>query len=410
MSSTTTLPTSTSAVTTRSTLPTTSKTTMSQTTSPSTQTSSPTSKTSVPTSTVFTSTLTPTTTGTIASTTPVCTPEDCRCAAGTCVYSPKHKGCRCKCHDDIFGNTCIFGVNDTVPAVDMGKIPQRRANLTLKVDMLYSPQYEDLNSTLSVKFITTLEPLLTSLCKEADRENFLKVKVVRLSEGSIVADSAAVYSYPNNDSEIQFINNQLDTVLTTILTNTTNLETISQAFNTSNVTVDAITFEPPKISNISDLQAFINCSEYANYTAEVIDGQWRCSGPCRINPEYCNRHGECFNHIYNGPICSCFKNSLEEYYGPTCEHYRKRPGFYGAVFGSITAAILIVILVITAVFVTKKYRGIWIRTDSLNKNLDTFEEDFFDFSYTGLEDTERPETLSPHLESVNTTTGESKTS
>lgn len=68
-------------------------------------------------------------------------------------------------------------------------------------------------------------------------------------EGSIVADSAAVYSYPNNDSEIQFINNQLDTVLTTILTNTTNLETISQAFNTSNVTVDAITFEPPKISS-----------------------------------------------------------------------------------------------------------------------------------------------------------------
>lgn len=50
---------------------------------------------------------------------------------------------------------CLFFI-----FADMGKIPQRRANLTLKVDMLYSPQYEDLNSTLSVKFITTLEPLV----------------------------------------------------------------------------------------------------------------------------------------------------------------------------------------------------------------------------------------------------------
>lgn len=44
------------------------------------------------------------------------------------------------------------------------------------------------------------------------------------------------YSYPNNDTQIQILNNEIDDVLTDIFNNTSALNTISQAFG--NVTVD----------------------------------------------------------------------------------------------------------------------------------------------------------------------------
>lgn len=258
-----------------------------------------------------------------------------------------------------------------------------------------------------MNFINTLKPLLESLCLQADTDNFENVTVYRLSRGSVVADSQAVYHYPNNELDIQFINTGLEKVLNRILHNTTNLDMITQAFNASNATtIETITLEPPSIHNITDMRPFLNCSDYANYTAELVNGtQWHCSGPCKMNPDYCHWHGDCLNHIYDGAICRCYKSHLGEYHGPRCQLYRRLPGFYGAVFGSIAAAVLILILVVAAVFSTKKYGGIWARTDSLNKNLDALEEDFFDFSYTGLDDAEAAETLAPPAAGVDVTSG-----
>lgn len=64
----------------------------------------------------------------------------------------------------------------------------------------------------------------------------------------------AEYGYANNDTEIQFVNNQLDGVLTNILNDTSNLNKISQAFN-ANVVLNTLTFQPPEIKSKCSLSA-----------------------------------------------------------------------------------------------------------------------------------------------------------
>lgn len=56
-------------------------------------------------------------------------------------------------------------------------------------------------------------------------------------------------------------------------------------------------------SDITDLKDFVNCTKFAQYTAEVINGQWQCVGPCKTNPDYCHQHGKCLNNIKEGPVC-----------------------------------------------------------------------------------------------------------
>ena len=56
-------------------------------------------------------------------------------------------------------------------------------------------------------------------------------------------------------------------------------------------------------SDISDLKPYINCSEFAKYTASINNGQWQCFGPCQTSPNYCHQSGNCLNDIYKGAIC-----------------------------------------------------------------------------------------------------------
>ncbi|XP_059184847.1 uncharacterized protein LOC131968122 [Centropristis striata] len=193
-------------------------------------------------------------------------------------------------------------MNDTPAHVDTGAIPTRNANFTLKISVTFQPAFNNLSSSQSLEFIKTLENELEVLCREADPQTFKKVQVIKLAKGSVVVESLAEYSYPNNESQIQFVNNQLDGVLTDILNDTSNLNKISKAFNNSPVQLNRVTFKPPNITNIKDLEPFINCSQFANYTAEIVNGQWQCVGPCKTNPDYC-QHGQCFNDINKGPIC-----------------------------------------------------------------------------------------------------------
>ncbi|KAK2861942.1 hypothetical protein Q5P01_001475 [Channa striata] len=225
--------------------------------------------------------------------------------------------------------------------------------------------------------------MLTALCKEADPENFKNVLVIKLSEGSVVAESVAEYNYPNNETQIHFINTQLDGILTTILNDTNNLNIISRAFNNSSVTLNKLTFQPPVITNITELEPYVNCSQFASYTAVISNGAWECVGPCKTNPDYCHQHGQCRNDIQKGPTCECFESVLEQFYGPQCDLLRWGPGFYAALFGSLAAAVLLLIIIVIAVIVKKKYTGVWKRRNSYDRRLSAFEEDFFDFSYRG---------------------------
>lgn len=56
------------------------------------------------------------------------------------------------------------------------------------------------------------------------------------------------YIYANNETQIQFVNTQLDGVLTDNLNDTSNLNKISQAFNAS-VQLNELTFQPPEIKS-----------------------------------------------------------------------------------------------------------------------------------------------------------------
>ncbi|XP_032368900.1 mucin-3B [Etheostoma spectabile] len=313
-------------------------------------------------------------------TTPQCT--DCQCNRGTCKFNVTLGTCHCQCQDFVYGDGCSFGMNNTSVHIDTGAIPTQKANFTLTINVNFQLAFNDLSSPQSLEFIKKLERELEGLCKEADPETFKKVQVIKLSPGSVVAESVAEYIYPNNETQIQFVNTQLDGVLHDILNNTSNLKNISQAFNNSAVQLNGFTFQPSKITNITDLKPFITCS-YANYTAEIISGHWQCIGPCKTNPDYCHQHGECRNNIDTGPTCRCFKSSLEQFYGPRCDLFRRGPGFYGVLFGSLAAALLLLIIIVIAVIVKKRHMAVWRRSNSYNRRLSAFEEDFFDFSDTG---------------------------
>ncbi|XP_059184850.1 uncharacterized protein LOC131968124 [Centropristis striata] len=237
-----------------------------------------------------------------SATTSTSTCENCQCIGGTCEFNVTLRRCLCHCQEFVFGDVCSLGMNDTKAHVDTGALPTRKSNFTLEISVTFQPAFNNLSSPQSLEFIKTLEKQLEALCREADPQSFKEVQVIKLSEGSVVAESVAVYNYLNNETQIDFVNNQLEGVLTNILNDTKNLKNISKAFNNSAVELNGVTFQSPNVTNITDLEPFINCSRFANYTTEIVNGQWQCAGPCKTNPDYC-QHGQCFNDINKGPIC-----------------------------------------------------------------------------------------------------------
>ncbi|XP_033978054.1 mucin-3B-like, partial [Trematomus bernacchii] len=307
---------------------------------------------------------------------------NCQCLGGTCTFNVTLGRCQCFCQDFFFGESCSVGKTYTAPHIDPEEMPTRKANFSLEIHVNFQLAFNDLSSPQSLAFIKTLELQIEALCKEADPQTFKKVQVIKLSPGSVVAKSMAEYIYPNNESQIQFVNTLLEGRLTNILNDTKNLMNISNAFNAI-VQLNEITFQPPEIKNIADIKPFVNCSQFTYYTAEIVNGKWQCVGSCKTNTDYCHQHGECYNDISKGPICRCFESSLEQFYGPHCDVSRWGPGFYGALFGSLAVVLLLIIIIIIAVIVKKKRMVVWKRSNSYNRRLSAFEEDFFDFSDTG---------------------------
>ncbi|XP_061749559.1 mucin-17 [Nerophis ophidion] len=365
--------------------------------------------------------------------TPECKEGDCQCQAGECKYSVELGRCHCLCPDNIYGETCSFGQNNTTPDIDTGAIPTRKADITLEIKISFLDAYNNLSSPESLDFITKLQKKLEPLCNQAEPEAFKKVRVVKLSPGStpaarrerglyqdtkdqsanalikkikfllkksnakvevvapspssVAATSRAEYSYPNNQTQIEWLNTHLDDNLAQILKE--NISLVSQAFSNASVQFKEVVSTPVEINNITDLQPFINCSMFVNYTAEVVGDQWQCVGPCKRWPDSCSVHGECLNDVYKGAVCRCYESSIKQYYGQQCQLYRWGPGFYGALFGSIAVFLLLLTTVLAVFLLKKRHMYLWKR-NRFSGFLD-FEEDFFDFTDTGITGTYTPE-------------------
>ncbi|XP_006783549.1 mucin-3B [Neolamprologus brichardi] len=270
----------------------------------------------------------------------------------------------------------------TVVQPNSNTAPVRKVNITFKFNVTFIQAFLNLNSPESQIFINKLEAQLRSLCREADPQAYKTVKVIKLSQGSVVAKSLAEYQYQNNETQIEFINTHLSVVLKKILQNENNLNKISLAFGNQSVELNDLSFEAPAITNITELKPFINCTQFANYTAEIINGQWQCVGPCKRNPDYCNGHGQCLNDIYTGSVCRCYETSLEQFYGPQCDLFRRGPGFYGALFGSLAVALLLLIIIVIAVIFKRRHMYTWKMSNSQRRRLSVIEGDFFDFTDT----------------------------
>nr|XP_029537593.1 mucin-3B-like [Oncorhynchus nerka] len=365
------------------------------------------------------------TTFTTISTTHQCNEEDCHCHGAPCSFNDTLGLCQCHCSDSTFGDLCIYGSN--VITVSFGMhffadkaVPTRKANVSLRIMREFETEYENMNSSKSQILIKTLIKELSALCRRADPHNFKDVKVINLKPGSIVAESIAEYTYPNNASQIDFLNNELEPILRNILNNTDNLMIISQAFENVRIQITNITFQPMEIRNIADLRSFVACRlGFANYTEELSDGSWKCVGPCKQYPDYCHRHGECFNNVQSGPICLCYESSLEQYDGPQCERFRRGRGFYAALFGALGAGILLILVLIVVFVVLRRNRGgRWHIDKPPARRLMSLKDDFFDFTQrdlgpyhgsspvytnTDLVDEGCPGVFSLHLDNVDTT-------
>ncbi|XP_026130948.1 mucin-3A-like isoform X2 [Carassius auratus] len=302
--------------------------------------------------------------------------ENCQCNGSPCIFNVTSGKCQCQCNPFTFGEYCNFA-NDSSSITWSESTPTRNANVSLRIMMNYLPGYENINSSESRKLISILKHELSILCKRADAQNFKEVQIHKFVKGSVIAESTAVYNYPNNDSQIMFLNNYLQYTLETIFNETDSFKNLSIALNAS-IQVDQTTMGPVIISNISDLQSFVKCAvDFANLTVELEDGAWVCVGPCKRNLEFCNQRGECLNEI-EGPQCRCYSSPFEKYYGDHCELYSRGAGFYAVLFGCLAAFALLII--VFGVMILVLYRA---KRTSSKRRLSLFDDVFFDFTSRG---------------------------
>ncbi|XP_051531637.1 mucin-4 isoform X3 [Myxocyprinus asiaticus] len=271
---------------------------------------------------------------------------------------------------------------ESSPSITAGSIPTRKANISLRIMMDYISDYDNLNSPNSKNLIAILRHELSILCKRADAQNFKDVHILRLKPGSVIADSIAEYNYPNNNSQIQFLNQDLGTTLENIFNDSNSLGNLSAALGNVLIQYTTIAMQRVEIANISDLQPFVRCSvDFANFTEEIENGSWICAGPCKKIPNYCNQHGQCFNEK-NATLCQCDRSYFEEFYGSQCELYRRGAGFYAILFGSLAAFVLL--LIVLAVMIVVLYRGKSNCRMSSIRKISLFDDDFFDFTSRGF--------------------------
>lgn len=251
--------------------------------------------------------------------------------------------------------------------------------MSLRIMMNYHKKYEDLNSEESKNLISILKRELSILCKRADGQNFKDVHILRLMNGSVIAEGVAEYSYPNNNSQIMFLNNDLELTLEKIFNDSNSFNNLSAALGNVSIERGQITMDKVEIWNITDIKPYVKCSlNFANLTEEIENGTWVCEGSCKKDLNFCNQRGKCLNEK-NGPQCICDSSHFEKYYGDYCELYSRGAGFYAVIFGSLAAFALLVIVAVVMVVVLYRAKS---KTSSIRKS-SFFDDAFFDFSSRG---------------------------
>ncbi|XP_076877276.1 mucin-3A [Brachyhypopomus gauderio] len=313
-----------------------------------------------------------------------CMDTECQCNGSPCFFNMTTQLCTCKCSLFTYGHSCNFAVNTTTVTWSEGR-PTRKANISLRIMKDYILDFQNLNSQASKQLIAILTHELSVICKRADPQNFRDVNIITLINGSIIVKSSARYNYPNNQSQIDFLNNDLELVLNIFLYNFDLLKNLREALGNASIQDIEVTMTKPEIANVSDIKPFINCSmDFANFTLKLEEDAWECEAPCKMNPNYCHHHGDCLN-FKTGPVCQCYESYLQVYSGARCELYHRGAGFYAALFGSLGGAFLLLIISITVIFVMRRnHGGKWtVSSNSDSKRFSIFDDDTFNFSDRG---------------------------
>ncbi|OCT72756.1 hypothetical protein XELAEV_180357381mg, partial [Xenopus laevis] len=228
---------------------------------------------------------------------------------------------------------------------------------------------------------------LTPVYRKASPLYFNGVEITGYREGSIIVESAGLYLYPNNQTGIDFLNNNLETTV-----NKTFLESLSNLTNelNSNTSLHNISSGASTIKDISQMKNYVSCSVgYSGYLVHCDNQSCYCTGPCFNIPAYCNYHGDCFNAL-NGPICQCYTFQYYQYGGKQCDLFTRTGGFYGVLFGVLGSALLLLLVLLFAILVFKRKRKFGAfkeRRDS--RRWFTLDEESSHFPHTDMDEVAR---------------------
>ncbi|XP_067826144.1 interphotoreceptor matrix proteoglycan 2 [Heptranchias perlo] len=267
---------------------------------------------------------------------------------------------------------CSFGPNS----------PHREVTLTLLINRTWD---ENLGNNSSVEyrdFTNKLVTLLTPLFREAAPKNFYKVQVTGLREGSIIANSSGVYNYSNNQMEIDHLNNDLQTILLSIVNTTEALKNFTDSMGGDLVTLTRVYAPPPLINNITGLK--FRCEvPFDDYTINCSNGNYCiCEGPCK-RKSVCHGNGECLNQI-NGSVCECYQDRFYKYTGKYCETSIRTSAFYGVLFGVLSAGLLLLIVIIIAIIFCCRRRKSWHSDRRTSHRWYSIDEEHFRFQQTDM--------------------------
>lgn len=287
--------------------------------------------------------------------------------------------CQCDCNPDLtYGNSCQYGFNETHVILDNENMPPRKVNFSLTIMKDFS-SISDQEALIAI-----LEKELTALFRQADPSSFKDLKITGLSPNTNV-EVVVSYSYQNNESQINFLNEQLETTLKSILDDPDAFKNLSEALGNVDIKDPTITMTDTEIKNLVDMRPYVNCSlDFSDYSAEVSEGHWICVGPCFSDPGYCNHHGECLNEK-SGPVCRCYENFFETYYGPQCDLYSRGAGFYAVLFGCLSAVLLLLTVIVSVIVVLCRPKCciLCFAGKRRRRSFESTDEEIFDFSNGG---------------------------
>ncbi|XP_044138121.1 cell wall protein DAN4-like [Bufo gargarizans] len=295
--------------------------------------------------------------------------------------------CSCVCNQYLIGNECKYGKNETSAVLPERKGPTRNISVEFTIYKTFKISLNDKSSPEYSALYNQIIDVLNFAFKLAAPDYFLEVAIHGFRNGSIIVDSTAIFEYPNNQTGIDFINNDLETAMNSSLVQSmADLTEILKA----NVSISKIQTGSPTITKVEQMKKYVSCSlNYAGYIVTCNSIYCYCTGPCFNNPGYCHYHGECFNAA-NGSICQCYKYDFYQYQGEQCELYERRSGFYGLIFGLIGGALLLLIVLIFAVFVLRKKRMFKLFNERRNsKTWFTYDEERTNFQHTDMDDVAR---------------------